>query len=64
MAMKTASLYCKHCGTQRLGQAPAPNHILHLLLTIFTMGFWIPVWLIVAIGSGGSYHCTHCGGKM
>lgn len=25
------------------------NHALHLILTIFTMGLWLPVWLIVAI---------------
>lgn len=25
------------------------NHILHLLLSVFTFGLWIPVWIIVAI---------------
>lgn len=25
------------------------QHILHLLLTIFTCGLWIPVWIIRAI---------------
>lgn len=64
MATKTASVYCKHCGTQRLGQAPSPNHILHLLLSVFTAGLWIPVWLIIAATSSSGYHCTHCGGKM
>lgn len=29
-----------------------PNHILHLLLTVFTLGLWLPVWLIVAMVSG------------
>lgn len=29
-----------------------PNHILHLLLTVFTVGLWLPVWLLVAIVSG------------
>ena len=27
----------------------ATNHILHLLLTVFTLGLWAPVWLIVAV---------------
>lgn len=29
-----------------------PNHILHLLLTVFTLGFWAIVWIIVAIAGG------------
>ena len=28
-----------------------PNHVLHLLLTIFTCGLWLPVWIIVTIAS-------------
>lgn len=27
------------------------NHILHLLLTVFTAGLWLPVWIIVAIAN-------------
>lgn len=29
-----------------------PNHILHLILSIITVGIWIPVWICVAIISG------------
>lgn len=28
-----------------------PNHILHLLLSVVTVGIWIPIWLIVAVTS-------------
>lgn len=28
------------------------NHVLHLLLSIITVGFWIPVWLLVALSNG------------
>lgn len=28
------------------------NHILHLLLTVFLCGFWLPVWIILAITGG------------
>jgi hypothetical protein len=24
-------------------------HILHLFLSVITMGFWVPVWIIVAV---------------
>ena len=29
------------------------NHILHLLLSILTAGFWIPVWILVTLSSSG-----------
>ncbi len=29
-----------------------PNHILHLLLSIVTVGIWLLVWLIISMGSG------------
>lgn len=28
------------------------NHVLHLLLSVFTLGFWIPVWIFLAVVSG------------
>jgi len=29
-----------------------PNQILHLLLSIITLGLWIPVWILVAVFGG------------
>jgi hypothetical protein len=29
-----------------------PNHILHLLLSIVTVGLWIPVWICLSVFSG------------
>lgn len=29
--------------------ARGTNHVLHLLLTVFTGGLWLPVWLVLAI---------------
>jgi len=28
------------------------NHVLHLLLSVFTAGLWLPVWVLVAIHDG------------
>lgn len=28
-----------------------PNHLLHLILTLLTAGFWAPVWLLVSMSS-------------
>jgi hypothetical protein len=27
------------------------NHLLHLVLSIITAGFWVPVWLLVTISN-------------
>ncbi len=34
----SATLICGH----------RPNHVLHALLSAFTLGMWLPVWAIVA----------------
>lgn len=31
-----------------------PNHALHAVLTLFTCGMWLPVWILVAIFSSSS----------
>lgn len=28
------------------------KHILHLLLSVFTLGLWIPVWILLALTGG------------
>jgi hypothetical protein len=29
-----------------------PNHILHLLLSIFRAGLWLPIWALITLGGG------------
>ena len=52
---------CKKCGDVIVRRKTA-NHILHLLLSVFTMGFWLVIWLLVAIQIGG-WRCGTCGRK-
>jgi hypothetical protein len=35
------------------------NHVLHLLLSVFTCGLWVPVWLFIA-ATGGQHRATIC----
>jgi len=35
--------------TARTGPLTAQQHILHLLLTVFTAGLWLPVWIWLTI---------------
>lgn len=29
-----------------------PNHLLHLILSVVTLGLWIPVWIVLSIVKG------------
>lgn len=61
MSQKQKSGYCPHCDRRMLAIGNKPNHLLHFFLTLFTLGLWLLVWLLVTIGSVGGYRCTHCG---
>lgn len=56
--------YCKNCGENVIGerQVKDTNHILHFLITLFTFGIWVIVWILVAFNFQiGGYKCTKCG---
>jgi len=62
MGMEQSQQYCQHCSRQVLAARKTPNHVLHLLLTVITMGFWIPIWVLSSIQLGG-WLCQSCGCK-
>ena len=64
MALKTTGKYCRHCQARVMAQANKPNHILHLLLSVFTAGLWLLVWLVLVLLAAGNYRCTRCGNKV
>src|SRR3990172_12467536 len=54
---------CKVCGPDVLHAATSPpNHLLHLLLSIPTMGLWLIVWFFVTISYRPDYRCLRCSG--
>lgn len=54
--------YCNNCDASRKVERKTANHILHLILTILTAGFWLIIWVLVAIRIGG-WRCSSCGSK-
>ena len=62
MAYQEKSGFCKSCDKQVMVRRKGTNHILHLLLTVFTAGIWLPIWLLSCFRFGG-WRCTQCGGK-
>ena len=37
---------------QLISKKKKTSHLLHLVLSIITMGFWLPVWVLVALSNG------------
>jgi hypothetical protein len=62
MADERKSGYCKNCQKDVVVFRPGTNHILHLLLSVLTMGIWIIPWLLDCIKIGG-WRCQVCGSK-
>lgn len=52
--------YCEVCQKHRAIQRSGTNHVLHLLLSVFTAGLWIPAWVIVSMDPTG-WRCLKCG---
>ncbi len=60
MAMQEATGFCKACKKQVAIRRPGTNHLLHLFLTLCTLGLWSIVWVFVSIKIGG-WRCSQCG---
>jgi len=61
MGNKQASRYCAGCQGNTLAVGTTPNHVLHLVLTVLTIGFWGIVWILITLGKSGGYKCSKCG---
>ncbi len=56
-------MFCQEEVRMVLAERQTPNHVLHLLLSIVTAGFWIPVWILVTLFGSGAYKCPSCGAR-
>jgi hypothetical protein len=63
MGVSKKRMYCPEERSMVLAERQTPNHVLHLLLSVVTAGFWLPVWLLAAIWAAGPYRCPRCGEK-
>jgi SLA1 homology domain 1, SHD1 len=60
MGLDQTSKFCPTCHKSTLWARPSTNHLLHLLVTLFLCGFWLPVWILASIKIGG-WRCQTCG---
>lgn len=62
MSVKQRSYFCPNCQQQRLfTQQQGVNHILHLLIMLFSCGLWAFVWGILILSNNPRFHCSQCG---
>ena len=54
--------YCHDCKRYVLAQRKGTNHVLHLLLSVITVGLWVIIWILLCIPIDGWY-CPNCGGE-
>ena len=60
------SKFCKTCNKQVLARRKGVNHILHLILSLCTVGFWVIIWILVVISNiirVGEWRCSVCAEK-
>lgn len=54
---------CKQCRKMTSHYKPSTSHVLHLLLSLISLGLWIPIWILVAISNSTQGQCGECGEK-
>ena len=52
--------HCPQCNQYTLHARPGTNHLLHLIVTVFLCGAWIPIWILSSLKIGG-WRCQSCG---
>lgn len=60
---------CPGCGALVTVPVKRPNHILHAVLSMLTLGFWLPVWALCGLEAALSRPnvrkaCAPCRGRM
>ncbi|MGM0508498.1 MAG: hypothetical protein ACQERZ_04965 [Fusobacteriota bacterium] len=61
--LREKRLYCKKCKEETLCKRKDTNNWIHLILSIITLGLWIPFW-IMAVIQFNAWHCSVCGARV
>jgi hypothetical protein len=60
MPVKSIAVHCRRCDADTPHLIETPNHVLHGVLTLFTIGFWVIPWIIVAAIGDSKPVCSRC----
>lgn len=62
MAMKQGGFWCETCEQQTLHGKKHFSGVAGLLISILTLGLFLPVWAVIALSeTTNSYRCQVCG---
>lgn len=61
MATENRMNHCKRCQKATLHVSRGTSHLLHLVLSVVTIGLWTLVWIFTAFLHGAESQCTECG---
>lgn len=63
MAMMQTQRRCKTCGKKTLHARPKFSSVGGCLLSVLTLGLFLPFWGLIMIGGGatGAWRCQVCG---
>jgi hypothetical protein len=62
VASETIMKYCATCQKQTPQIRPRASNVLHLLMSVITLGLWLPVWFIIGLRNTSARPlCTVCG---
>lgn len=62
MAETCIERFCATCGRKTGHRRRCASHVLHLLLTLLTLGFWLPLWILAGLCSYTEHaYCIACG---
>jgi hypothetical protein len=64
MPTRQLTLMCARCNELTPHNQEHPAHLVHGLLTLFTAGLYLPIWLLIAIGGASKPVCVKCGGPV
>jgi len=62
MSLHVVRRFCPDCGSMRPFEKATVNHVLHLVLSLITLGAWLLVWgFLVGLNVLCPYRCRVCG---
>jgi hypothetical protein len=64
MGLQYKGGFCKTCDAPRKLERKGANHILHLLLSVITFGWWLIIWALLSLPSIGGWRCSMCGSRV
>ena len=60
MSQEQKFIYCKNCKEHTMQFRDGPSHVFHFIMSLFTMGFWLIIWMLSLVRFGG-WKCSKCG---